>query len=177
MIDNATATAQRIMAIDWTGSFERTASRVALLREYLRRAAWWAEALDASPWPFFDIASAAEPAIRADPRLIRQLEDQLTSKLQLQRSPVARACESAVHFAALLDSRTPLPRLPATAMQPFEPLLVMFERGGGFWVDGTGFIEVDSVGVPKGTIESCKNRAELSLNPAMLDALDAAGNR
>ena len=177
MIDNATATAQRIMAIDWTGSFERTASRVALLREYLRRAAWWAKDLEPGQWPFFDIAGTIEPTIRADPRLIRRVEDHLASKLKRKTSLVTRTCESAMHFATLLDSRTQLPQLPATVMRPFEPLLLMFERGGGFRIEGSGLIEVDIAGVPKGTIESCKNRAELSLDPAVLDALDAAGTR
>ncbi len=39
--------------------------------EYLRRAAWWARATNSQQWPFFDIAAAVNPSIRADPAVER----------------------------------------------------------------------------------------------------------
>ncbi len=48
MGDNVTGLAERIMLIEWTGSFDHMRSRAYLMKEYLRRAAWWASATEAS---------------------------------------------------------------------------------------------------------------------------------
>jgi hypothetical protein len=168
----ATAVAERVMAVDWAGSFDKTNSRVSLLREYLRRAAWWADAVKAAEWPFFDIAAAIDPTVRADPGLVRRVEEHLAS--QRQGALVTRTCVRALHFAALLDAGAKLPEVPESAAQPFEPLLVMFERGGGFRVEGSGLIEVDAAGVPKGTAAAHRTPGPVaSLDAAALDALDA----
>jgi hypothetical protein len=75
-----------------------------------------------------------------------------------------------LHFAALLDAGIDLPQAPPL---PFEPLLVMFERGGGFRVEGGGFIDVDTLGVKIGTIEDNLNSEPIvKLDQAALDALD-----
>ncbi|HLL01718.1 MAG TPA: hypothetical protein VK539_14105 [Myxococcaceae bacterium] len=143
MNTHVTATAKRITAINWAGSFDKTPSRVALLREYLRRAAWWASAVKSAEWPFFDIAAAVNPQVRAAPAQIEAVEAHLSEKL---------------HSVA----------------QPFEPLLRMFERGGGFRLGGSGLIEVDAAGVPKGTAQAHrKDTPVVALEPAALDALDA----
>lgn len=176
MTSHVDTTAKRIMAINWEGSFARTRSRVALLREYLRRAAWWAEAVKSEEWPFFDIAHAIKPEVRADPALVKRIETHLAP--EMQGILVVHACVRALHFAALLDAGVQLPKLPGSAVQPFEPLLVMFERGGGFRTDGSGLIQVDIAGVPKGTIQSnLKDKPVVALDPAALDALDAAAGR
>jgi hypothetical protein len=91
-------------------------------------------------------------------------------KEKLQGAQVTRACVRALHFAALLDAGAGLPDAPP---QPFEPLLVMFERGGGFRVGGGGLVEVDTLGLRAGTVEQ-NLRAEpvVELDEAALDALD-----
>lgn len=175
MTTHVDKTAKRIMAIPWAGSLEKTNSRVALLREYLRRAAWWADAVKPEEWPFFDIAHAVKPEVRADHALVRRVEEHLTAKMQGML--VVRTCVRALHFAALLDAGVELPKLPESAAQPFEPLLAMFERGGGFRIEGSGLIEVDLAGVPKGTIQSNrKDKPVVTLDPTALDALDAAAD-
>ena len=178
MINHEEATAKRIMTIQWVGAYDKTPSRLALMREYLRRSAWWAEALKVDSWPFFDIAHAVKPEVRANPSLISRMEAHLTSKLQLPSSRVGKACERALHFAALLDSGADLPSLPESVQHPFEPLLLMFERGGGFRVDGSGLIEIDSLGLQKDTLQSNRIKEPIvSLARSELDALDTARRR
>ena len=162
----------RLTAVDWESSYEKSRSRVSLVFEYLRRASWWAPEVNAPQWPFFDIAEVLHPALRANPSVVRRIEAGLTAKSQGEL--VVRTCVRALNFAALLDAGTKLPRVPDSAQDPFEPLIVMFERGGGFRLEGGRFIEVDLKGVPVGTQES--NRSDkpvVALTPTALDALDA----
>jgi hypothetical protein len=171
MASHVNTTAQRIMAVDWESSYEKTRSRVTLVFEYLRRAAWWAQAVKAQQWPFFDIAAAVSPKVRADAAVVRRVEAALGAKSQGEL--VVSTCVRALHFAALLDAGAKLPKVPGSAAEPFEPLLVMFERGGGFRMEGGRFIEVDLRGVPMGTKESnLADKPVVELTPAALDALD-----
>lgn len=173
MNNHVNAAVKRIKAIHWAGSFDKTPSRVALLREYLRRASWWAEAVKSSEWPFFDIAAAITPAVRAGAASVRAVEEHLAGALQ--GALVVHSCVRALHFAALEDAGTKLPKVPSSVARPFEPLLLMFERGGGFRLSGSGLIEVDAAGVPKGTAKSHHtDKPVVALERAALDALDAA---
>jgi hypothetical protein len=173
MTDQVTATAERIAAIEWIGSFDRMTSRGYLMKEYLRRAAWWAKVTKAQEFPFFDIAAAVNPAVRADPSLVLRVTQELAAKMQ--GILVQETCANALHFAALLDARIPLPEAPE---MPFEPLLVMFERGGGFRDEGSGLIDVDLLGIPIGSVED-NLRAEpyVQLGLTDLDALDREHRR
>ncbi|HLL65740.1 MAG TPA: hypothetical protein VK453_08320 [Micromonosporaceae bacterium] len=162
---------RRIAAIDWTGSFDRTVSRGYLMKEHLRRAAWWAYVTKAPGYPFPDVAAAVNPAIRADPQAVARVTAQLAS--WSQRGWVTRVTVHALHFAALLDAGVPLPQAPA---EPFEPLLMMFERGGGFGAEGGGLIEVDTLGIRPGTVvENLRQEPYVELDKAALDALDVRG--
>ena len=144
------AVADRILAVDWSGPLTRTRSRAALMREYLRRSAWWAQAGNGAEWPFYDIASTVDPSVRADPAVVQRVLAHLDRSRQ--GVLVQRAAEAALHFAALRESGRPLPAVPASAADPFEPLVAMFERGGGFRLGGGTLIEVDTAGLPKGTL-------------------------
>jgi hypothetical protein len=139
------------------------------MKEYLRRAAWWTKATKRSDWyPFFDIAAAVDPAVRAAQVVVGRVSANLST---IQLHPLVRqACINALHFAALLDARVPLPAAPDL---PYEPLLKMFERGEGFWHEGSGFLDVDTIGVPIGKIEdNLRERPYVELDDAALDALD-----
>lgn len=159
----------RIMAVDWKGSHGRARSRAYLMKEYLRRAAWWAKVTRSEPlWPFFDIAAAVDPATRADPAAVERVQALLRRKLQ--GVPVTRACVRALHFAALFDERVALPQAPP---HPFEPLMLLFERGGGFQVEGSGLIDVDTIGVSKGSLQGNLRPDPITqLDDTTLDALD-----
>lgn len=168
MADQVTRLAERLRGIDFSGGFAHERSRGYLMKEYLRRAAWWAQATRSQEWPFFDIAATVNPAIRADSSLVERALADLQAKRQ--GVPVQRACVRALHFAALLDSGADLPAAP---MQPFEPLVVMFERGGGFRVESGGLIEVDTLGIRTGTLEeNLSPDPVVALDKASLDALD-----
>ncbi|WP_280725657.1 hypothetical protein [Kitasatospora sp. MAA4] len=123
--------ANRLVAVKWTdpeGAYAHDWSRVLLMREYLRRAALWAEAYRIEDeWPFFDLAARIDPSVRADPALVAWMEEALDGRVGL---PIAYdSCFRALHWAALLDAG--LEQLPALD-DPFEPLIMLFERGGGF---------------------------------------------
>ncbi|ASW53277.1 hypothetical protein [Plantactinospora sp. KBS50] len=169
MAHHVAATVDRILAINWGGSDDRTTSRGYLMKEYLRRAAWWARTTGAEGFPFFDIAASVEPAVRADPLLVDRVTGHLSANLQ--GAAVTNACVNALHFAALLDAEVQLPSAPP---EPFEPLLLLLERGGGFRVGGGGLIDVDTLGIPPGTVGS-NLRAEpyVELEQSALDALDS----
>jgi hypothetical protein len=160
----------RLLAVRWDDERDvwLQKSRGMLMLEYLRRAACWAKEVDATgQWPFFDIATHIDPAIRADPELVNELEAALDAKVWFP--PVRRTCLAALHWEALVA--TPgvlLPNLP----DPFEPLLLMYERGGGFIIQN-GFIELPVTGVPRRTWQHhLKPDQIVELDPATLDALD-----
>lgn len=73
-----------------------------------------------------------------------------------------------VRWAALkADAGAGRPDLP----DPYEPLLLMYERGGGYSIEE--FIDLYGVMIPYGNFESNLNAEPfLSLAPSTLDALD-----
>lgn len=164
--DVVEAVVDRLLAIDWAERYDQRRSQVALMREYLRRSAIWSTHLDAAGWPFFDIAAAVDPTVRADRAAVDRLEAGLPGWIYLT---VRHTCVWALHFAALRRAGTRLPDLP----DPYEPLLLMYERGSGFTLDGTGFIEVDFLSFPRGRRgEYLTSEPHVSTDPAELDAMD-----
>ncbi|WP_374774245.1 hypothetical protein OG756_15860 [Streptomyces sp. NBC_01310] len=157
--------AARLERTDWAGSFDRTRSRVALMREFLRRSALWAGETGSTEWPFFDIAGRIDPSARIDDESVQSIAE----KIGLQQPVVLDTLTWALNFAVLSDIRTGLPDLPS----PFEPLMLMFERGGTFSLDGSGHIEVDMAAMARGTVERALERVPLDLDGTSLDALDA----
>jgi hypothetical protein len=155
----------RLRDINWVGDFTHTRSRIQLMKEYLRRAAWWAERLDRTrEWPFFDIAEAIDPGIRADPHLVRNTTEGLGWYAK-------RICTWALHVAEL---RTVAPHKLPDLDDPFEPLIVMFERGGDF-TSANGHIEVDLAQFPmRSWIDYRTADPIVSLDPITLDGLDEA---
>jgi len=136
---------ERLLGIDWRPNDERLKSQVALVREYLRRAALWADRLQmAEEWPFFDVALQIDPSIRADPEYVTTLRARLTG---IPLHPKVKATsEWSLHWAALkAASRTAQFDLP----DPYEPLLRMYERGGSFYTEH-GFIVIGPASVWKG---------------------------
>lgn len=134
-ISRAEQMANRLMAIDWAdseGAVVHDGSRVALMREYLRRTALWAhEYRIDGDWPFIDLAARVDPEVRADPVLLARMEDALDDRATLLYAQ--KTSRHAVHWAALLDARAD--RLPPLE-DPFEPIVLLFERGGLFGTEG-----------------------------------------
>ncbi|MBD0690754.1 hypothetical protein [Streptomyces sp. CBMA123] len=129
------ALADRLTKVDWDPAETDPRLRISLMKEFLRRSALWAHQLGSDRWPFFDVAVLIDPSVRADPDLVEQVSESCA----LQSTAVQQSCVGALHFAALQESGHVTLQLP----DPFEPIVSLFENGGGFTLDGTGMIDID----------------------------------
>jgi hypothetical protein len=165
------ATLARLQSADWKGDsgFDHRRSRVRLLAEYLRRAALWAQALDVTDeWPFFDIAGHVDPSIHVPAHQAKDLEVLIDRGVGWDS--VKTASRAALRWAALLDVGSPL---PPSLEDPFEPLLLMFDRGGG-WTIEADFIDVDGAALRQQTwLDHLTAQPAVTLDQTTLDALDA----
>ena len=174
--DPGTAAAERmvdrLLAVKFDDDVAYTSrkSRARLAREFLRRTAQWALAVGAEEgWPFSDLASALDPAVAVDPALLARLDLDPDSAEPFPVPPKLGA--AIVRWAALGD--LPGQRFPGLE-DPYEPMLTLFERGGGF-ARGHNGIEL---GFGSFMIGSLTERASLEPKPidqATLDQLDAEG--
>jgi len=161
----------RLLAVQWDdeeGMFAHARSRAALMREYLRRMAYWADLLDADDvWPFFDVAARIGPNIRADETVVADLETYLWNNVGWPS--IANTCRAAVNWAALRSRTQTSFDLPA----PFEPLLLMYERGGGFSIE-SDFIDLNGAMVPlRRRSEYLLPEEVVDLQTEILDQLDS----
>jgi hypothetical protein len=155
----------RLRGVVWEESLVHNGSRIALMREYLRRSALWAQALDrADAWPFFDIAAAAGRGALLDEALLDSVLDGLEGRGLRPLDP--RIIRYMLDFTAL-------PARPQDPPDPFEPLLMVYERGGSF-SRAAGSIRIGvGDGVPARSPERYARLAPVEdLGPAALDALD-----
>lgn len=163
------ATLARLQAVDWTGGsgFKHRRSRIRLMAEYLRRAALWAQALDAtSEWPFFDIAAHTDPSVQVPEDQAKELEALIYNHIGWPS--VDRLARAALRWAALKDAGITTPGL----QDPYEPILLMFDRGGA-WTTEAGFIDVGGAAVRRQTWrEHLSTEPVTALDAAALDALD-----
>jgi hypothetical protein len=157
-------TLARLAAVDWVGDWKHTHSRIRLMHEYLRCAAIWATHLDCRDrWPFFDIAANIDPTVRVEADVV----EQATAHLSFYPK---RSCAAALEFAHLLDAASD--RVPALP-HPFEPLLRMFERGGGGFDRHHGDIVVDTGSIIAPAIDHFERAQPFTtMDPDELDALD-----
>ncbi|MFF3993609.1 hypothetical protein ACFYX8_09900 [Streptomyces cyaneofuscatus] len=166
------AVSDRLGAIDWDddgAAFRHAHSRALLMREYLRRAALWAKAYGAEEsWPFFDIAEYVDADITTPPKVAEELEQLLKD---LAPASLRTTCRAAVRWSALRDAHRDL---PADLPDPYEPLLLMYERGGGYYLEE--YLDLNGVMIPLRDMESNISAAPfVTLAPTTLDALDAEG--
>ena len=98
--NNVDAAIERIVNIKWELNDTRFGSHIALLREYLRRASLWAQALTCTDkWPFFDVAAQLDPLLCPDKTKIETLERHL-QQFNLYR-PIKRTCEWYIHWVMI----------------------------------------------------------------------------
>jgi hypothetical protein len=121
---------ERIKAIDWRqgNDSSRRVSHVKLFVEYIRRAALWFKALDldykGSGWPTFDIAAQIDPSIEDDSK-----DEALMKRLCVGSFYAEISCLQYVHWSMIQDRPEVIRfNLPA----PYEPVIMMFERGCSF---------------------------------------------
>ncbi|MFI8993774.1 hypothetical protein [Streptomyces sp. NPDC053542] len=167
---------EELRTVDWYGDWDTAnshrRSRALLMREYLRRAALWARAYGAEEaWPFFDVTEHAAPGFEPPPDLAAELAEYVS---RLGTPSLRRVCRGAVRWAALRADATGLRDLPELP-DPYEPLLFMFGRGGGYSVEE--FIDLYGVLIPHGNLDSNLHAEPfLTLAPSTLDALDAGAD-
>lgn len=171
----AARTVSRLLAVDWAGdtNLDHLRSRAALMKEYLRRAAWWAHELDATEeWPFIDIAAHVAPGVHVPDDSAGQLETLIHDRVGWPS--VADACRNALRWASALDAGVVI---PDHLQDPFEPLLLLFERGGG-WTEESGFIDLGLASVRRRTWrDHLTSEPATSLAASALDALDDASQQ
>ncbi|WP_306203721.1 hypothetical protein [Actinoplanes sp. RD1] len=169
--ESVAATAARLTALDWQQLDYRSWSKGKLMVEYLRRAAQWSRAYGCdTPVPFYDIAACVNPGVRADQHLI----DEVLAQVRKGGWHVKQVTPWILHWAALRPTLGD--KLPHGLEDPFEPLLQMFERGGGFQTEH-GFIEIDNVSVPmRGWLSRAERPPTAGLDHTSLDEIDRASS-
>ena len=162
----------RLLAVDWsvhyTDSREQAETMVALFCEYLRRAAIIAAAMPSgvpSSWPFFDVAARIGPEVRAPADVVAEV----SAVVPRNRMYVGATCLYALHFAQAHD----IGLLPDSILDPFAPLVYMYEVGGPFTRGGDGMIEFGVAAVGAGTAQ---RRLTRPVSPKLPDFPDLAGN-
>ncbi|MFD8411773.1 hypothetical protein [Streptomyces sp. NPDC059650] len=164
---------ERLRAIDWedeAAAWEHAPSRALLMREYLRRSALWARVCGAEEaWPFFDVAEhLGAQAPGTPPEVAAELEELLDG---LAPASLRTTCRAAVRWAAV---RSAGQELPAGLPEPYEPLLLMYERGGGYYLEE--YLDLNGTMIRLGDVEGNASATPfLTLAPTTLDALDAEG--
>ncbi|MFJ6613640.1 hypothetical protein ACIQPT_25560 [Streptomyces sp. NPDC091289] len=157
---------------DWGEVFEKSMSRRLLMREYLRRSALWAQTYSAeSVWPFFDITEYMDPKFKLSPDTERELEEFLRARTS---GDVKVTCRGAVRLAEL---RSHNPTIVANNLPDlYEPLILLYERGGEFITDNAGALDLTGVSLRPGSLQSnASNTPVVALHGIVLDALDVEG--
>jgi hypothetical protein len=167
---NTEALFRRLDRIPWQADTSHLRSNVALMREYLRRAALWAEELGCTEaWPFADFADYLAPAQSPPKEISERLENKLAAvSINLW---MKKTCLWALKWASLDES---VRRSRADLPDPFEPLLMFYERGGRFYQEH-GYIYIEHVGIPagiKGWQTFVRFEPVVSLDSETLDRLD-----
>ncbi|MDI1464844.1 hypothetical protein QEZ54_28125 [Catellatospora sp. KI3] len=154
----------RLEAVVWGENFVTVPSRQRLMKEYLRRAALWANEYGVEErWPFFDIAECVDPASAVDQEFLEQLMKRLEDREII--GPHHWYVAYMLRFAALTVA------LPDLA-DPFEPMLRCYERGGAFGLEGGAVLIGHSYGVQHRPFERFLNCPPLDISDVVLDELD-----
>jgi hypothetical protein len=159
---------ERIMSMHiGNPDLSREKSHYRLFREHERRVALWSKALgfpvDAQA-VMWDIATAIIPSVAVEEEKIRVLSKEMNHYM-------LRICQNALTWAAIQDS--PEARrynLPA----PYEPLIVIFERGGDVFKGELGGWDVTFATLSRAMHEYYDRTTPIvELDTATLDAIDA----
>jgi hypothetical protein len=136
---------QRILSINWTSDDEKEGSHRLLFSEFLRRAALIAKVvgiLDTprTGWPLLDYAIFFDASLELEDEEI----EALARKLQVKGHPSWYAwsvCVYFIHWVAIQEHPTVMHH---QLLNPYEPLIMLYERGGYFRRDKIGTWEFAS---------------------------------
>lgn len=173
MTVNLYSVAERLKQAPWSyPQYDHVYSRASLMTWYLRRSLQWASQLECEEnWPFFDIAACIDPNLELDEDLVHDVVASLPPTLP-QLALIIRTIRWILKFETLLGGG--LADLTSLS-HPFEPLILMYERGGAFSRDGAGFVEVDGVSIAVHYEGRSRFRAPkpiLAFDSETLDGLD-----
>ena len=167
----------RIQAVDWLAMYHRygehrSNSDIALLQEYLRRAARWAQALGLD----LDAPSSFYAALGVAPAVPEKLLDQIVEHTEPAFYWAKIACVWYIYWVSIADQ----PQVRAYDLpNPYEPLLRIYERGGSFKSSKIGGWEVGYATIVRrpgwGAIYAA--RPAIALDDATLDAVDEQARR
>ena len=161
---------ERILAIKWEPDDTRVHSHIALLREYLRRAALWAKALNCTDeWPFFDVAAHLCPLETADETKIEALNTHFMQTPFYVAGIIEKTCKLFIQWERVKNS----PKVSEfTLPEPYEPLIMLYERGGIFSTEH-GFFDFAIGGFPRGQWQQYDQTIPLlELDTKTLDEID-----
>jgi hypothetical protein len=162
---------ERLLAAPWgdVDAEERhKMSRARLANEFLRRTALWGDVLKAKgDWPFLKLAEAFDPSVPDAGVWFERLSSGTERGLGSATEDVVPVM---FQWAGL--GERPYQRFPELE-DPYEPMLLFFERGGGI-VTMHGAFEIYTTSVRFETRAERKSQTPFAIDPATLDALDEA---
>jgi hypothetical protein len=133
-MSNVEILSARLLAVEWVYDAKRKKSHEALFKEHLRRQALWLNALAMTEdFPTYDLAALVNDKIRAGNDFTNAIRRHLTTCELNSTMILTGVLESALHWAALedLELLSDFPDLP----NPYEPLVILFERHGTFTIE------------------------------------------
>ncbi len=132
----------------------------------------WAKKLDCvDAWPYFSPANYLAPDIKVDEETIAALRQHL-KRVGIDSVLMRGKLDHTLRWAAVIDG---LPEsVDASLPHPYDPILIMYERGGTFSKsDGNLIMVSDRVGFSKGRwTDFDKLTPYVALDKATLDAID-----
>jgi hypothetical protein len=181
ILNNLEHARERVKSINWEWKSDyKAGSSKLLLMEFLRRAALWAEVFNlidvpGTGWPLLDYAAYVDSSLKIneDNDDFDELSAQ-AEELLVDGSPsfyTKRVCVYFVHWA-LVKNKIEVTKynLP----DPYEPLIVLYERGCRFQRDHTGVWEYHNTsGFPvRSAIYYLSSEPIIELDEASLDQAD-----
>ena len=167
---------ERIRSISWESDFSRQKSQTALLHEHWRRMVKWTEFLNCrEQWLFGDLASCIDSNLEIDESKIQKLKQDLELLRMYLHPFIRRVCINFVRWETLKEGSSLVEQ--SNLPDPYEPIILMFERGGIFYTE-SGYFDLSGAGIPRPTWEGIHdNILEIKITPEELDNFDAKSNK
>lgn len=173
--------ATRFSLLTWERNGARERSQILLMQEFMRRSAWWVQHIidnrtdlgraGTALWPFGDLAYYLAPSVRAGDDLLA-LADRGLDAMSLH-SVTRETCHRSIHFGAVQDANVAVPSLP----EPYDPLIMMFERGDFFTPRPGGHMDVGTTDMRTGKMERyLVEESFVAVDAIELNAIDSAAS-
>ncbi len=167
--NNTEKAIERIMSIDWKYDYSRQESNFNLFWESLRRMTKWTEFLNCrEQWFFGDLASCIDPNLQIDKNKIGKLDRELKESYTYPFRKIIFI--NFVRWETLEEKSSLIKQ--SNLPDPYEPVIMMFERGGNFRPDKVNF-EVSGIATGRPSWKFCYNLPEIKITPEELEKMDA----